>query len=354
MMTEFTFQRAAKTQAKLRLALFGPSGSGKTMTALRMAAGMGGKTALIDTERGSASKYADRFMFDTLILDEDKDIETYLRAMAAASGYDILIIDSLSHAWQELLGEVDKLARSKYKGNTWSAWNEGTPKQRKLVDAILAFDGHVIATMRSKTEWTTSEENGKIRPIRVGLAPEQGKGVEYEFDLLMELSTDHVGIVLKDRTGKYQDATFTKPGEELGAELAAWLQEGAAPPPKPKANGHRPYTPEAVKARLQELAQKMADATASAEQRGLMFGMIEMAFAGEDDSDRKRRTVLKELWNVQAPEDPDDAAVLATLKWLKPTKDSGEAYAPDPMAVQEIKAVLHQAMIKAGQETLPF
>ena len=116
----FQFERAAKTQAKLRLALFGPSGSGKTFTALRLAKGMGGRVALIDTERGSASKYADRFEFDTLIL-EEKDIEAYRRAIASALGYDVPIIDSLSHAWQELLGEVDKLAKAKYRGNTWSA-----------------------------------------------------------------------------------------------------------------------------------------------------------------------------------------------------------------------------------------
>lgn len=247
-MTEIAFRKAEKTQAKLRLALFGPSGAGKTMTALRLATGMGGKIALIDTERGSASKYADRFAFDTMILGEQKDIETYIGAIAAARGYDVLIIDSLSHAWQELLTEVDKLAKAKYRGNTWSAWNEGTPKQRRLVDAILEFDGHIIATMRSKTEWTTSEDNGKVKPVRIGLAPEQGKSIEFEFDLLMELSVDHIGVVLKDRTGKYQDATFTKPGEDLGRDLAAWLLEGAAPPPKPMPSGKD--SPEAVAYRV--------------------------------------------------------------------------------------------------------
>jgi len=232
------FTKATKEQAKLRLALFGPSGSGKTFTALRMATGLTGKIALIDTERGSASKYADRFTFDVLDLDaEHRDIDTYCAAISAAqrAGYDILIIDSLTHAWHELLSEIDKLARAKYKGNTWSAWSEGTPKQRALVDAILNFDGHVLATMRTKTEWTTEQDSrtGKSRPVRVGLAPEQGKGIEYEFDLLMELSVDHVASVLKDRTGKYQDKIIEKPGEDLGAELAAWLSEGEAPTRKP-------------------------------------------------------------------------------------------------------------------------
>lgn len=221
------FKKATKHQAKLRAALFGPSGSGKTMSALRIAKGLGGKVALIDTERGSASKYADRFDFDVLDLD-DKSIAGYIAGIQAAgeAGYKVLVIDSLSHGWQELMEEVDRLAKTKFKGNTWSAWSEGTPKQRKLVDAILNFPGHVLATMRSKTEWTTEENNGKSRPVRVGLAPEQGKGIEDEFDLLLELSVEHVAQVLKDRTGKFQDTLIEKPGEQFGEQLAAWLMDG--------------------------------------------------------------------------------------------------------------------------------
>jgi len=224
------FTKATKSSVKLRLALFGPSGSGKTYTSLRMATGLGGKIAVIDTERGSASKYADRFTFDVLEL-PTRTVDTYVEAIAAAetAGYEVLIIDSLSHAWQELLVEIDRLAKAKYRGNSWSAWSEGTPKQRLLVDAILGFDGHVLGTMRSKTEWTTETENGKNRPVRVGLAPEQGKGIEYEFDMLIELSTDHIANVIKDRTGKFQDRLIDKPGEAFGEELAAWLSDGVEP-----------------------------------------------------------------------------------------------------------------------------
>jgi hypothetical protein len=221
----FTFKKATKSTAKLRAALFGPSGAGKTFTALRIAAGLGGPVAVIDTERGSASKYADRFAFDVLDL-EHAGITSYQSAIEAAaqSCYSVLIIDSLSHGWQELLQEVDRLANAKYRGKTWSAWSEGTPKQRALVNAILTYPGHVIATMRSKTEWSIeSDGKGKQKPVRVGLAPEQGKGIEYEFDLLLELSPDHIGRVIKDRTGRFQDELLEKPGEEFGKALAAWL-----------------------------------------------------------------------------------------------------------------------------------
>jgi hypothetical protein len=231
----FTFQKATKSAAKLRAALFGPSGAGKTFTALRLAAGLGGPIAVIDTERGSASKYADRFSFDVLEL-EHAAVANYQGAIAAAAAarYPVLIIDSLSHGWQELLQEVDRLAAAKYRGSTWSAWSEGTPKQRALVNAILSYPGHVIATMRSRTEWgVEADAKGKQKPVRIGLAPEQGKGIEYEFDLLLELSPEHLGLVLKDRTGRFQDAVIERPGEEFGQALAAWLAAAAPDVPSP-------------------------------------------------------------------------------------------------------------------------
>lgn len=223
------FRKATKKGTRLRCAIFGPSGSGKTFSALRIATGMGGRIAVIDTERRTASKYSDRFDFDVLDLD-DRSIDGYIAAINAARDYDVLIIDSLSHAWQELLGEIDKLARAKYRGNTWSAWSEGTPMQRMLVNAIYDCQPHIIATIRSKTEWQTQSEGGKTKPVRVGLAPEQGKGIEYEFDLLLELSTDHIAHIIKDRTGRYQDDLIEKPDEQFGRDLVAWLTDGVSFP----------------------------------------------------------------------------------------------------------------------------
>lgn len=231
------FKKATKSQAKLRAAVYALSGGGKTFSSLAIATGLGGKIAVIDTERGSASKYADRFDFDVLEL-EDRTIESYIEAIkaAGAAGYGVLIIDSLSHAWQELLEEIDKLANTKHRGNTWAAWRDGTPKQKRLVDAILSYPGHVLATMRAKTEWESSKgDNGKIQPRKVGLAPEQGKGIEYEFDVLMSISAEHVAYVEKDRTGKFQDKTIEKPGVDFGRQLAAWLEQGVVVTPPPAA-----------------------------------------------------------------------------------------------------------------------
>ena len=229
------FRKATKKQAKLRCAIFGPSGSGKTMSALRIATGLGGSIAVIDSEYGRSELYSDRYQFDISLLDTKRSIDEVIEALneAAEVGYEIVIIDSLSHAWQELLEEVDKLAMTKYQGNTWSAWSEGTPKQKRLIRALIQFPGHLIATMRSKTEWKTQDtKGGKSKPVKIGLAPEQGKGIEYEFDMLMELTVEHMATVTKDRTGRFQDKILEYPGEDFGRELVEWLssgEEAAAP-----------------------------------------------------------------------------------------------------------------------------
>ena len=220
------FTKATKKQAKLRLALFGVSGSGKTYSALRIAKGLGGNIAVIDTENHTACKYSDRFDFDVCEC-EKASINNLMTLLSDASEYDVLIIDSLTHAWDELLDEVNRIAKTKFGGNSWSAWSEGTPKQRAFIKALLDFKGHLIVTMRSETTWEVQEnDKGKKVPVRIGTAPKQGKSIEYEFDMLINLSQDHTAHVLKDRTGKYQDECLELLDENLGKELGEWLSVG--------------------------------------------------------------------------------------------------------------------------------
>lgn len=304
------FQPASKTQAFARLAIFGPSGSGKTMSSLRIATGLGGKIAVIDTEHGSASKYADRWPFDVVNLTADQSIDRMIEMLKAArdAGYGVVIIDSLSHAWKELLMEVDKLASAKYRGNTWSAWAEGTPKQNKLISAILNYPGHVIATMRSKTEWVV-EDKGK--PVRVGLAPEQGKGIEYEFDVLLEMSHANVGTVTKDRTGKFHGRLIEQPDEAFGEELRDWLGQGDAPPvvqPMPADEPIQPWQVKALQGVIEELDFGI-DAAGKARARAFI------AFSAD----------LPRVDNVLALTEPE--ANFALRQWGEGT---GQQYRVDP------------------------
>lgn len=229
------FKKAVRKQAKLRLALSGPSGSGKTYGALLLAKGIGGKVALIDTERGSASLYTHVHEFDALDLDPPYTPERFVEAIRAAerAGYDVLIIDSLTHEWSGVGGcleLVDDIARSKYKGNSWSAWNDVTPRHRAVLDAILRSPLHIIATMRSKTETAQTEENGRKKVVKLGMKAEQRDGSEYEFTTVLDIVHDgHFAAASKDRTGLF--GGDPKPiSEATGRMLLDWLNSGATPP----------------------------------------------------------------------------------------------------------------------------
>ncbi|MBH3342500.1 ATP-binding protein [Pseudomonas parafulva] len=221
------FKKAERKQAKLRLALAGPSGSGKTMSALLMAKGLGGRIAVIDTEHGSASLYADIADFDVLELHAPYSPERYAEAISAAeqAGYSVLIIDSYSHEWTGsggCLESNEKLAHQKFKGNTWAAWNETTPRHRKLTDKILTSPLHIICTMRSKTE-TVQGEGKKV--IKLGMKSEQRDGTDYEFTVVLDITHDgHAAIASKDRTKLFDQPEVIS--EDTGRRLLAWLNDG--------------------------------------------------------------------------------------------------------------------------------
>ncbi len=239
------FQRATKFAAKLRLALAGPAGSGKTYTALTLATALadGQGVALIDTEHGSASKYADLFSFDTLQL-ETFHPNKYIEAIheAEAAGYAVLVIDSLSHAWSGtggLLEEKDKIARAKYSGNSFSAWNDASAIQNKLVNVILGAKLHIIATVRSKMDYVLETgPSGKTMPRKVGMAPVQRDDLPYEFDVFCMLESDNTLIVDKSRCPALSGAVIAKPNGAVAETLKAWLSGETPPQPlQPSSNG---------------------------------------------------------------------------------------------------------------------
>ena len=242
------FEKAVRRKAKLRLALSGPSGSGKTLSALLLAKGIGGRIAVIDTERDSASLYAESVSvgggrkidtpeFDSLNLSAPYSPERYIDAIKAAAdaGYSVLIIDSITHEWSGVGGcleLVDDIAKARFRGNSWSAWNEVTPRHRAFVDAILQSPIHVIVTMRSKTETAQQEnQNGKKTVVKLGMKAEQRDGFEYEMSAVLDLTHDgHFATATKDRTGLFMGQDPVVITAETGARLLAWLEHGAEEP----------------------------------------------------------------------------------------------------------------------------
>lgn len=234
-MTMMAFSKASKKKSKLRMALVGPSGSGKTYTALAIATHLGQRVAVIDTERGSASKYADLFAFDVLDL-ETFAPQQYVDALhaAASAGYDVVVVDSLSHAWigqGGALEQVDNIARRSQSKNSFGAWREVTPQHNAMVDAIVRAPLHVVVTMRAKTEYVLEKDDrGKTVPRKVGIQPVQRDGLEYEFDVVGDLDENNSLIVGKTRCPALAGKVFARAGKDIASHLTAWLTDGVDGP----------------------------------------------------------------------------------------------------------------------------
>lgn len=280
------FQKATKTQAKLRLALSGPSGSGKTYSALNVAQHLGRTIALLDTEHGSVSKYADRFDFDVCNL-TDFHPAKYIDLIKAAdkAEFEVIIIDSLSHAWFSEL----ELA-----GKGFDGWKNVRPLERALIDAMLSSRAHVNATMRTKTEWvmeeyTTKQGKSSVAPKKVGTAPIQANGVEYEFDLAGELNLEHILTISKSRCPELSSTSHLNPGQELAETLSGWLTDGVPLPESSQSKCVRVRTvreavgldTDAVKALIEHQFNRSTPSQLSSEQVNALVELIGASQSGK-------------------------------------------------------------------------
>lgn len=236
------FQKVTRFKSKLRLALAGPSGSGKTLSALLLAYGITGdwsKIALIDTEHGRAKFYADRsdlgtgaFLYQEMCAPYSPDkYKQMVSEGAAAVGADgVVIVDSFSHAWDNEGGVLDiksNIAKQANR-NDYTAWNEAGQIQNNLVNAILSAPCHTIITLRTKMAYAMEEnERGKMVPVKLGLAPVQRENVEYEFDIVLNISANHQAMVSKDTT--FLDGWTGIITPELGTQIRDWLDNGIEP-----------------------------------------------------------------------------------------------------------------------------
>lgn len=234
------FHPATKEQSRLRAALVGVPGGGKTYTALRVATALadlveaGSVPALLDTEHGSAKHYAHVFKFAHGTI-TDYHPERYIEAIRdAGDRFPVLIVDSLSHAWAGkggVLEVVDRVAAADPKGNSFGAWREASPLHSDLIEAILESPAHVIVTMRAKTAYSQErdEAEGRTRIVKLGLAPIQRDGLEYEFDVVADLLVPaHDLVVTKTRCEALDGAVIRKAGPGLARTLFDWLTDGKA------------------------------------------------------------------------------------------------------------------------------
>jgi hypothetical protein len=224
-------KKAERKKVKLRLNISAPSGAGKTMSALRMAKGIAGnweKIAVIDTENGSASLYSHLGDFNIIDLTPPFTPEKYIQALNTCvnAGMEVVIIDSTTHEWACLIEENELLAQSKYRGNTWSAWSQTTPRHDKFVSSILQSPVHVITCTRSKME-TIMGDDKKVK--KVGMKDVQREGWEYELTVSLNIDRDtHLAIPSKDRTNLFEGQNPFLITEATGEAIANWCNSGVS------------------------------------------------------------------------------------------------------------------------------
>lgn len=225
-------KKASRKQVKLRLNISAPSGAGKTMSALRMAFGLCGewnKIAVVDTENGSASLYSDLGEFNVIDLQAPFTPEKYIQAIETCeqAGIEVIILDSTTHEWNCILEENELLAQSRFKGNTWSAWSQTTPRHDRFLNKVLHSSCHIITCTRSKMETAIVENNGKKEVKKLGLKDQQREGWEYELTVSLNIDRDtHFAVPSKDRTRLFEGQNPFLITEETGKKIADWCNSG--------------------------------------------------------------------------------------------------------------------------------
>lgn len=261
-----SFKKATKAQSKLRMAISGASGSGKTRSALEIAKYLGKRVALIDSEFGSASKYADIVDFDVCEVRDDYSPLKLIELLKAASEeHDVVIVDSMTHFWNSTGGFLDlvdkECKRMQARGgkfDSFAAWKEVTPIFNKMVQAILSCPAHVLVTIRAKQEY--SREGGKV--TKLGTAPEMRDNFQYEMDIEGLLDENHNLVIGKTRCDVVDRKVFPKPGKEFAETILAWLNSGVVPVVLPTVTpGVTPINVERRTTELEDLTSRMQSAT---------------------------------------------------------------------------------------------
>lgn len=232
MANEFTPHKAEKKRVKLKMAIQGPSGSGKTLGALALAKNLwtDAKVCVVDTENESASLYADQFDFDTIPLTAPFFTKRYTDCIDAVikAGYDVLILDSITPQWDGEGGILQRKNEMDMRGgNGYANWLTFTPEHERFKQKIQQSPIHIIATMRSKQEYALqANDKGKTVPVKMGLAPVQRDGFDYEFTLVFDVQQNHFATASKDRTGIFNGLTVNIASPETATSIREWLDRG--------------------------------------------------------------------------------------------------------------------------------
>lgn len=229
--------------------LTGASGSGKTVSALLIAKGIiekmfpdlsddeqWEKIGVIDTEHKRSLLYAEATVADVYIgeflhLDFEPPftVDNYIKAfnLMKNSGVEVVIIDSISHAWSGeggILEQVEVLSKGK-PNMKMVAWAKVAPLEKQFMKLVTGNSVYVIATARSKQAYSMEkDEKGKTTVEKVGLKPDQKDVLEYEFAIALRMDQDHNAEATKDNSNMF-NLPFSVT-TEIGHKIFDWSDTG--------------------------------------------------------------------------------------------------------------------------------
>ncbi|MBR3117796.1 ATP-binding protein [Bacillus paranthracis] len=236
---------AQREKLKACIALFGASGGGKTLTSLILAYGMmkeaypdvpeeevWKKIGVIDTEHKRSLLYANNTIkgykigsFKYVELDAPYSTVRYQQAieLLKKNGCEVIIADSLSHAWEGIGGILDQ---QQDLGGRFQDWKTMKPVIKEFIKSLTENDVHIIATLRTKQEYQAErDDNDKLQIRKLGLKPIQKDDLEYEFMIVLRMEQNHTATPTKDNSNLInENGELIKP--EHGAIIYKWLELG--------------------------------------------------------------------------------------------------------------------------------
>lgn len=253
-----TFRPALRQNVNLLIGLAGGTGSGKTYTAMRLASGIAGDKpfAVLDTESGRASHYADQFKFYVAELRPPFSPAAYTEAIKAAvgAGYGVIVVDSMSHEYAGEGGILDmqEAEFQRMGGNDsvkMASWIKPKSLHKKMMQELLQVRAHLILCFRAEPKIEIIKENGKTKIVPkqslIGLdgwLPVTEKNVPFELTVSLLFTADAPGIPKPIKLQEQHRSLFPldKPiTEESGRLIAVWASGGNAMTAAPDESAER-------------------------------------------------------------------------------------------------------------------
>ena len=260
----FQFQEATREQSKASILIEGLSGKGKSGLALILGYYLAGKDWTkvfdIDTENNSVNLFAGidssvgvpfgKFQHGKFTPDLKYKPSHYqaFKEAALQAGAEVVINDSISHAWTYEGGILDMVANLKkentrYQRDSYAAWGDDSivEEKQKLFQLFRDSRCHMIATVRvkEKMEYQFNEAKGKNEMVSLGEQEIMQADVKYEPDLVLHMveAGRSVGStiihpkarVVKSRYVILREGETYEFTPSLCEDIVAYLNEGTSP-----------------------------------------------------------------------------------------------------------------------------